>query len=111
MPSLPNSNCFTHLSIELVGADEPNCPTENIVKIVNLDVPPTLKLPKPQKWERRLPRRYIVAAMPSPMLLKLKVDIQTTDTGESHNLTALLDSGATGLFINMEFIHENQLMM
>ena len=47
--------------------------------------------------------------MPSPTSLKLKVDIQTTDTGESHNLMALLDSGATGLFINTDFIHENRL--
>jgi len=34
----------------------------------------------------------------------LDVAIQTTDTGEVYTVSALLDSGATGLFIDPEFM-------
>jgi len=48
------------------------------------------------KWERRLPRRYVLAATPSERSLNLDVAIQTTDTGDVHAVSALLDSGANG---------------
>jgi len=37
--------------------------------------------------------------------------IQTTDTGEVHAVSALLNSGATGLFIDPEFMQRNCLAM
>ena len=60
-------------------------------------------------WEHRLPKTYVVAANPSPNLLNLKVGIQTTDTAEVKGVTALLDSGATGLFINSNFVAAEKL--
>jgi len=56
------------------------------------------------KWERQLPRRYVLAATPSERSLNLDIAIQTTDTGEVHAVSALLNSGATGLFIDPEFV-------
>jgi len=63
------------------------------------------------KWEQQLPKCYILAANPSERLFNLDVAIQTTDTGEVHIVSALLDSGATGLFIDPEFMWQNCLTM
>ena len=53
------------------------------------------------KWEKLLPKRFIIAAAEgSPTLLKLKVEIETTDTAEKKSVSALVDCGATGEFIN-----------
>jgi hypothetical protein len=40
---------------------------------------------------------------------ELNVSMQTTDTGEVHTTCALLDSGATGLFVNSDFVTRNRL--
>ena len=61
------------------------------------------------KWERRLPERYVLAATPSASSFDLKVEIQTTDTGDVHAIPALLDSGATGLFIDPDFVRSKHL--
>ena len=42
-------------------------------------------------------------------MFELKVEIQTTDTGGVHAVPALLDSGATGLFIDPDFIQRKHL--
>jgi hypothetical protein len=80
--------------------------------ILNPD-PPVSQLRKPQikrpHWERRLPTQFIIAATPSPNSLSIKVEIQTTDTAEVHGVSALLDCGATGIFIDSQFVKENQL--
>lgn len=41
---------------------------------------------------------------------ELKVSIQTMDMGEMHAMTVLLDLGATGLFVNADFVTQNCLM-
>ena len=41
--------------------------------------------------------------------MRLPLQIQTTDTGEIYGVTALLDSGATGLFIDRDYVKTNQL--
>ena len=53
---------------------------------------PTLPLRtwKP-KWEKALPKSYIIVAMEeNPTSLKLKVEIETMDTAETKSVTALL---------------------
>ena len=52
-----------------------------------------------------------MASTPSVNLLNLKVEIQMTDTAEVKGLTALLDSGATGLFIDNDFAVNEKLTM
>jgi predicted aspartyl protease len=41
--------------------------------------------------------------------LKLKVSIETTDTGEVKSLSSLVDCGATGLFVNRSYVKANRL--
>jgi len=56
------------------------------------------------KWKQQLPKCYVIAATPSERLLNLDIAIQTTDIGEVHAVSALLNSEATGLFIDPEFM-------
>ena len=41
--------------------------------------------------------------------LRLNIELQTTDTGETRAVKALLDSGATGMFIDRVYIKANRL--
>jgi hypothetical protein len=76
-----------------------------------LDVPDSI-LPKRKRrprWEKRLPSHYVVASVPGKNSLQLTVEIQTTDTGKRIQILALLDCGATGLFINSALVREKGL--
>jgi len=98
MPQLP-VNKFTVLTIE-----DPNTIDSELV-----DAPPLIPLVptllhKP-KWKRRLPKLLSISALDvQGTSLLLSVEIRTTDTSELHSIKALLDSGATGSFINRDFV-------
>jgi len=98
MPRSP-VNKFTVLTIkdpntidsELIDAPSPNPPA------------PTL-LHKP-KWEKRLPKLLAISALDARgTSLLLPVEIGTTDTSKLHSVKVLLDSGATGSFIDRDFV-------
>ncbi|GLB45948.1 putative retrotransposable element tf2 155 kda protein type 1-like [Lyophyllum shimeji] len=59
------------------------------------------------RWEKRLPRSFTLAATPSRNSLILGVEVETTDTQEILGLKALLDSGASGLFLHIRFVREH----
>jgi hypothetical protein len=61
------------------------------------------------KWQRRLPQHYVIASSPSANSFDLNVDIQTMDTGKVHAMSALLDCGMTGLFIDTNFVQCHHL--
>jgi len=76
---------------ELIDAPPPNPP-----------VPALLRKPK---WEKRLPKLFAISALDARgTSLLLPVEIRTTDTSELHSIKALLDSGATGSFIDRDFV-------
>jgi Retroviral aspartyl protease len=60
-------------------------------------------------WERRHPKRYVVAATPSPTSLVIKVEVQTTDTVEVKSGPALVDYGATGQITDHVYVEQNRL--
>jgi len=74
-----------------------------------VDAPPFPPLPvaplcKP-KWERRLPKLFSISALDARgTSLLLPVEIGTMDTSKLHSVKALLDSGATGSFIDRDFV-------
>lgn len=61
------------------------------------------------KWERKMPSSLVIDANPSSHQLQLDVEIQTTDTERSFRLAGLLDSGASGLFIDKAYVTHNQI--
>jgi len=57
------------------------------------------------KWEKRLPKRLSVNTLNAYRTsIILPIEVSTTDTSEVHSIKALLDSGATGNFINQDFV-------
>ena len=130
-PRLQDSNRFACLPIEEV--EEPSTPLTHESTTTNPDVQNSEKTPPPintesttesvtdsarptpihrirlSSWEKRLPRQYVVAASPSALSLELPVEVETTDTQEVKSVTALVDSGATGLFIHPDFVKRHRL--
>jgi len=74
-----------------------------------VDAPPptpliSAPLHKP-KWEKRLPKLLSISTLDARgTSLLLPVEIGTMDTSELHSVKALLDYGATGSFIDRDFI-------
>jgi hypothetical protein len=56
------------------------------------------RAPKTKKlrWEKRLPKRFVLTATLSSNSFKIPVELQTTDTQEVKAARALLDCGASG---------------
>jgi len=109
MPSPPNSNRFSVLSVDrIVEIDEP---IEKIQAIQVSESQSAARTFRP-RWERRLPTGLIIDMLEEKKdarSLKLKVDLETTDTGEVKSVQALLDSGATGMFIDRDYVKANRL--
>src|SRR5882757_5506533 len=56
------------------------------------------------KWERHLPERIVIGTTETgPTSLKLKMEIETTDTAERRSVLSLVDSGATGELIDRHY--------
>ena len=65
--------------------------------------PGVLRICKP-KWQKTLPKTLTIASAEEiSTSLKLKVEIETTDTAEKKSITALLDSGSTGECIDRDY--------
>ena len=88
-------------------------PSSDVQKVEeNLTPIPTPLIPRvwKPKWEKALPEKFIIAAMEeTPNSLKIKVEIETTNTVEKRSITALIDSGATGEFIDRQYARSCQL--
>jgi len=79
-----------------------------------VDTPPltpliSTPLRKP-KWERRLPKLLSISALDARgTSLLLPVKIGTMDTSKLYSVKALLDSGATGSFIDRDFVRSKEI--
>jgi hypothetical protein len=62
----------------------------NLFKMYKLP-PSPLPAAKYLKWECQLPKHCVVASLPGPKSLHLKVELYTTNTGEVLVTNALLD--------------------
>jgi len=100
--SAPRSpvNKFTVLTIE-----DPNTIDSELIDTPSPN-PPVTALPRKPKWEKRLPKLFTISALDARgTSLLLPVEIGTIDTSKLHSVKALLDSGATGSFIDRDFVH------
>ena len=97
-------NKFTVLTIE-----NPNTIDSELVNtpLPNPLVPTLLHKPK---WEKRLPKLFSISTLDTQgTFLLLPVEIGTTDTSELHSVKALLDCGATGSFIDRDFVYSKEI--
>ena len=94
-PSLSVYNQFAILSVD--STPEIDEPVEQVKDIPN---PEPIRQFCP-RWECRLPPRLVIASTEDKLRsLKLKVSIETTDMVEVKSINSLVDSGATGNFID-----------
>ena len=102
-PSLSTYNRFDILSIDNIIDCETETPVmQNPKSIPCSETPPrsTPNVRRP-KWERSLPEKFVIAATEgNPNSLKLKVEIETTDTAEKRSVNSIVDCGASGEFID-----------
>ena len=81
--------------LDVQNPKEPLPPTPLLTPIHSPALAPeTPRIRKP-KWQKTLPRTLTIASAEGiSTSLKLKVEIETTDTAEKKSITALLDSGS-----------------
>jgi hypothetical protein len=104
-PPLPCKNYFNVLAVEEIEVD-PSTTTDIS------PVPETARTEKmwKSKLEKKLPKKLNVgAAEIGPNSLYLQVEIESTDNQQKYGVRALVDSGATGLFIDREYVKSNQI--
>jgi RNase H-like domain found in reverse transcriptase/Reverse transcriptase (RNA-dependent DNA polymerase) len=110
-PSLPNNNRFSILSMHnATSVDE----FDEAVRVVQPVKDSPVERKYRPRWEQHLPATLVIAALEekedtSTQSLKLKVSIESTDTGEVKSLDALVDSGATGCFIDCDYVKANRM--
>ena len=75
-----------------------------------LSDPPTLPTRRP-RWERRVPKAFVIsqADTRAPTSLHLSIELTSTDDGRAFRTQALIDSGATGSFIDARFVERNKI--
>ena len=105
-PLLSTCNHFEILSN--IQDSETNLPdVQKLEKTINLPLTPaaTPMIPRiwKPKWEKALPEKYTILATGESNSLKLKVELETTDTLERKSVNSLVDSGATGEFIDHDY--------
>jgi hypothetical protein len=106
MPPLQDMNRYTCLEIE-----------DNIID--SLDVPEPTVMPKEalktktrlRGWEKRLLKWLVLTSTPGNRSLNLSIKLQTTDMQETKAAKALLDCGASGLFMGKDYIAHKGLKM
>jgi hypothetical protein len=108
MPLLQSVNRFACLAEESMNVNNTSDAAPEPLKDIHISPKPTPHRQVP-KWECQLLKRYVVASTPGPKSLHLKVELQTTDTGDVMATNALLDCGATSLFIAMTYVKWKQL--
>jgi hypothetical protein len=109
-PPLRSHNQYSTLSVDtLDNTDAPDCDTD-------MQKPPTVPamprdppLAPRTRWEKHLPSKYIVTSIPSTNSLEVEVQIQGTNIGTPVSLSALLDCGATGIFMDTEWVRKNKI--
>ena len=96
MPLLPTNNYFNVLTVEEIKDD-----SSVTLDTSNETSEPPAQMTRRPKWERKLPETLkIDAAEPGSNSLYLRVEIESTETQRKQGIHALVDCGATGLFID-----------
>ena len=112
MPSLSYHNRFSVLPMcSLNETVEPSTDMQNSISKNPTVIPTEITRNRRPKWERQLPSKLVIASADDGCTsLKLKVELETTDTGEVKSVNSFMDSGATGEFIDCHYAKSNRLI-
>jgi hypothetical protein len=95
-------NRYQVLSVDTLDESE----NEDTVEKDTLPRPPRIHL---KSWEKRLPKKFIIASSTAANSLSVGVEVETTDSGIRRAMKALLDCGATGLFLDIDWVQVNNI--
>ncbi|KAJ7791494.1 hypothetical protein B0H13DRAFT_2394254 [Mycena leptocephala] len=82
--------------------DAPPNPDDQPVALAPPPARPVTRLPRKSAWERKLPKRYTVAATSGANSLDLPLEIELTDNAVKLSLNGLINCGATSDFIDSD---------
>lgn len=105
-PPPQSCNRYSCLSVEEIdesSTDEPDC-----VKAVQKINKPKGEFIQRASWEKRLLRKYVIAST-SENSLNIDVEIEIAETSIKRRTNAIVDSGATGLFMDSEYVCQNAI--
>ena len=106
--STPPLSTYNRLEVLANTYDSEMLPLD-VQKLEELPTPVLTPSPSPSKkrkpkWEKALPEKFTIATTEgTPNSLNLRVEIETTDTTEKKSITTLVDSRATGEFIDRQY--------
>ena len=108
-PSLSTYNRFSVLHVDSIP--EIKEPVESPPVVPPKTDPPAPSRKWKPNWEKRIPGHLVIDTLDEKegrhRSLTLKIELQTTDMAETKSVTALLDSGATGMFIDQEYVKKS----
>ena len=112
MTCTPSSSAYNQFSVLHVDSiPEIKEPVENPPVVPPKTNPPTPSRKRKPNWEKCIPDHLVIDTLDEKegrrRSLTLKIELQTTDTAETKSMTALLDSGATGMFIDREYVKKS----
>jgi len=105
-PPLLNSNQFSVLEITKPEVDE-DAPESS--------EPPTLPPAEPRKphrpkWEKQIKCKLVIRSLEmDAKCIMIPTHLKTTDTMEETSTEAMVDTGATGDFIDQDFVNQEKL--
>ena len=105
-PPLLNSNRFSVLDIHEPELDEDAQHTPE------LPTPPAIGSHKPRqpKWEKRMPPKLVIRSLEKdPSCIMVPIHLKMTDTMEEASTEAMVDTGATGDFVDQDFVNQAKL--
>jgi hypothetical protein len=103
-PPLSTNNRFSCLEVEEY--------TSNLLDRPSSDVPTKQskeKKPEKQKWELGLPKQYTLASTTSDKTLQIPIELRPMDSVGVLTTKALIDCGASDLFLDVNYIKEKGL--
>ena len=105
MTCTPSPSAYNRFSVLHVDSiPEIKEPVENSPVVLPKTNPPAPSRKQKPNWENHIPNHLVIDTLDEKegqrRSLTLKIELQTTDMAETKSVTALLDSGATGMFID-----------
>ena len=105
-PPLSNNNRFSVLDTSEPEIDEDAQTDSEPLPLPSL---PPCQTRRP-KWEKRLPQKLVIRSLEQgPNCIMVPTHLKTTDTMEEAATEAMVDTGATGDFIDQEFVNQAKL--
>ena len=107
VPSLQNTNRYACLPVCEIKSDISSQFDSKAISNGKTSLS-NLKRVRVGKWEKRLPTAYHIRSS-SEKSIQIEVELETTDTGVRRCTKGLVDCGADGLFIDPDYVRDNQI--